>query len=77
MDQSLAAAVGAALDAEFVEERPREPADAALPQSEFVEEPQELCHQAGAEFKWRAAHARPRRGRAVRRGRAAPRARYG
>ena len=56
-----AAAVGAALDAQLAEERPREAADSALPPLQLIVEIEHRGNQTRPELERRAGHPRPPR----------------
>ena len=75
VDQALAAAIGAALDAQLIEERAREAAHRALAAPQLVVEVEHRGDEPGPQLKRAAAHARARRRLAWRRAPAAPRAR--
>ena len=66
MNQTLAAAIGAALASQLVEERLGESPDRPLPPVQLVVEIEHRRDETGAQRKWRAGHSRARRGRARR-----------
>jgi hypothetical protein len=68
MDQTLAAAIRPALDAQLIEQGSREAPDGALTPVQLVVQVEHRGNQARSQLKWRSGHPRARRGRPRRRG---------